>query len=471
MQLHTGFIRTPLPPRTFHIMLNLKPKFEIGNWKSEIPHMPTRRALPTAPLPHRRRQRSRRWPSSSARPSTSTTRPRSSSGSTTSSSSTSSATPRRPARTSPFSTCVRRHGVVVDAVSAGEIHRALTAGYKARQQPNHPEIVYTADIFDRESLDLVVKLGIPVNCGSPDMIDQLGERAARAATSRCGSIPASATATARRPTPAASNRSTASGTSSSTTASRRADQPRPGDHRPAHAHRLRHRPGAPRPRSAARWKRPPSTVGRIDHHDQRRRRPADALSRRPDRTSISTSTFELWDASRKRLEDEVRPPADARDRAGPLPRRRERLPHRRDPRHQADGRQHVLPARRRLQQSRPADPLRRLSPDVDLPSERRRSARRSAATQRRRRRRPAVRIGRHLHAGRRRLRLPSAHCPPPSVGDYLVIERAGAYGFVMASNYNSKPLAAEVLIQNGQPHLIRSRQTLDDLIRGEAIPS
>ena len=40
----------------------------------------------------------------------------------------------------------------------------------------------------------------------------------------------------------------------------------------------------------------------------------------------------------------------------------------------------------------------------------------------------------------------------------------------MASNYNSKPLAAEVLIQNGQPQLIRSRQTLDDLIRGEAIP-
>ena len=60
--------------------------------------------------------------------------------------------------------------------------------------------------------------------------------------------------------------------------------------------------------------------------------------------------------------------------------------------------------------------------------------------------------------------------PAAEVGDYLVIERAGAYGFVMASNYNSKPLAAEVLLQNGKPHLIRSRQTLDDLIRGETIP-
>jgi diaminopimelate decarboxylase len=61
--------------------------------------------------------------------------------------------------------------------------------------------------------------------------------------------------------------------------------------------------------------------------------------------------------------------------------------------------------------------------------------------------------------------------PAAAVGDYLVIERAGAYGFVMASNYNSKPLPPEVLIQNGQPKLIRARQLLDDLIRGEEIPA
>ena len=60
--------------------------------------------------------------------------------------------------------------------------------------------------------------------------------------------------------------------------------------------------------------------------------------------------------------------------------------------------------------------------------------------------------------------------PPAAVGDYLIIERAGAYGFVMASYYNSKPSAAEVLIRSGHPQLIRSRQTLDDLIRGEVIP-
>src|SRR5439155_8804508 len=75
---------------------------------------------------------------------------------------------------------VRRHGVVVDAVSAGEIHRALKAGYAPTTHHSpltaRAAIVYTADIFDRESLETVVRLGIPVNCGSPVMIDQLGER-------------------------------------------------------------------------------------------------------------------------------------------------------------------------------------------------------------------------------------------------------------------------------------------------------
>jgi diaminopimelate decarboxylase len=60
--------------------------------------------------------------------------------------------------------------------------------------------------------------------------------------------------------------------------------------------------------------------------------------------------------------------------------------------------------------------------------------------------------------------------PQANVGDYLVIGNAGAYGYVMASNYNSKPLVAEVLIENGTPNLVRKRQSLDDLIQGESIP-
>lgn len=69
---------------------------------------------------------------------------------------------------------LRRLGVVVDAVSAGELLRAKAAGYALTGDP-HP-VVYTADIFDRDSLDLVCREGVHVNCGSPDMLDQYGER-------------------------------------------------------------------------------------------------------------------------------------------------------------------------------------------------------------------------------------------------------------------------------------------------------
>jgi diaminopimelate decarboxylase len=55
------------------------------------------------------------------------------------------------------------------------------------------------------------------------------------------------------------------------------------------------------------------------------------------------------------------------------------------------------------------------------------------------------------------------------VGDLLVIQSAGAYGYCTSSNYNSKPLAAEVLIENGQPRLIRKRQSFEDYIRDELI--
>lgn len=71
---------------------------------------------------------------------------------------------------------VRRQGVKVDAVSAGEVHRAMVAGFQPGQDKHPTEIVYTADIFDREALEIVVEHDLHVNCGSPDMIDQYGER-------------------------------------------------------------------------------------------------------------------------------------------------------------------------------------------------------------------------------------------------------------------------------------------------------
>jgi diaminopimelate decarboxylase len=60
--------------------------------------------------------------------------------------------------------------------------------------------------------------------------------------------------------------------------------------------------------------------------------------------------------------------------------------------------------------------------------------------------------------------------PEARVGEHLVIERAGAYGFVMSSNYNGKPQPAEVLVRDGKAHLVRARQSLADLVRGESIP-
>jgi diaminopimelate decarboxylase len=46
----------------------------------------------------------------------------------------------------------------------------------------------------------------------------------------------------------------------------------------------------------------------------------------------------------------------------------------------------------------------------------------------------------------------------------------GAYGFAMASNYNSRPLSAEALVCGNQLALIRKRQTWEDLVHGEVEP-
>ena len=53
--------------------------------------------------------------------------------------------------------------------------------------------------------------------------------------------------------------------------------------------------------------------------------------------------------------------------------------------------------------------------------------------------------------------------------DLIVVKNAGAYGFVMASNYNSRPKACEILIDGDQSKIIRQRETLDDLLEKEKI--
>jgi diaminopimelate decarboxylase len=54
-------------------------------------------------------------------------------------------------------------------------------------------------------------------------------------------------------------------------------------------------------------------------------------------------------------------------------------------------------------------------------------------------------------------------------GDLLAVRSAGAYGFVMSSNYNSRPRAAEILVDGSNVHLIRARERLTDLFSGERV--
>ncbi|MBI4964870.1 MAG: diaminopimelate decarboxylase [Desulfomonile tiedjei] len=64
----------------------------------------------------------------------------------------------------------------------------------------------------------------------------------------------------------------------------------------------------------------------------------------------------------------------------------------------------------------------------------------------------------------------SREMEPVESGELIAIMSAGAYGFSMSSNYNSRPRAAEVLVDGSRYHIIRSRETYEDLIRGERIP-
>ncbi|EOL8971238.1 diaminopimelate decarboxylase [Cronobacter dublinensis] len=67
---------------------------------------------------------------------------------------------------------MREAGVKVDSVSLGEIERAVAAGYDPRQNPD--DIVFTADVLDDATIARVHELGVPVNAGSVDMLEQLG---------------------------------------------------------------------------------------------------------------------------------------------------------------------------------------------------------------------------------------------------------------------------------------------------------
>ena len=69
---------------------------------------------------------------------------------------------------------LRAEGCAVDALSIGEIERAVRAGFDGRGDP--AGLVYTADVIDAAALERVLALDIPVNAGSPRMLEQIGRR-------------------------------------------------------------------------------------------------------------------------------------------------------------------------------------------------------------------------------------------------------------------------------------------------------
>lgn len=357
---------------------------------------------------------------------------------------------------------MRRAGVLVDTVSAGEIVRAFKAGYTPHGDP--PPIVFTADIFDHASLQLCVDHQIHVNAGSPDMIAQLGQRApGRDITLRInpgfghGHSRKTNTGGAQskhgiwheqlRDCVALAGRYGLSVTG-------------------LHMHigsgtdleHLSHICGAMESAVAVvgRSVRSVSAGGGLP------------IPYRPEETYVDLGAyFQLWDQARQRLAQQVEHAVRLEIEPGrylvaesgyliteirAVKRMGENLFYLVDAgfnnlaRPILYGAYHPMclapvnggGGQSALHPVVVGGPLCE-SGDIFTQSE-----------------------GGYVCA---------RELPQAQVGDYLIIECAGAYGFVMSSNYNSKTLAAEVLIRNQQPHLIRARQSLEDLLTGEVIPS
>ncbi|HEV3005916.1 MAG TPA: diaminopimelate decarboxylase [Pirellulales bacterium] len=363
---------------------------------------------------------------------------------------------------------IRRQDVLIDAVSAGEIARAFAAGYLAAGDP--PPIVYTADIFDRESLEVVVAKEIHVNCGSPDMLDQLGPRApGRNVTLRIN----------------------------------------PGF---GHGHSRKTSTGGEQSKHGVWHEQLVDCLRRADHHGlvisglhlhigsgtdlEHLSQVCSAMEKLAREVGRSLNTisaggglpvpykageayvdlevyFRLWDTTRKRLEDafghalrlEIEPGRYLVAESGFLVAEIRAIK-------QMGGNTFYLLDAGFNNVARPIlygayHPMSIVPARVDGGAADRGAARPL---------RDVVVGGPLCESGdiftqaeggivcTRRL-------PAAEVGELLVIENAGAYGFAMGSNYNSKPLAAEVLIDKGTPRLVRLRQTVEDLLRGETIPN
>jgi len=362
---------------------------------------------------------------------------------------------------------VRRAGVLVDAVSAGEIHRALAAGYLAHAPvvaasavdlpPAHP-IVYTADIFDRDSLDAVARLGLHVNCGSADMLEQLAARVPGAAITL-------------RVNPGfghGHSQKTNTGGEGSKHGIWHEDIPevlRRAEWVGLSVSGLHMHIGSGA--DLAHLAEVAGALERVAHEIGRSLTMISAggglpVPYKPAEVRADLSGyFTLWDATRKRLEDrfghrirlEIEPGRYLTAEAGFV------VTEIRAVKRQGE-RKYLLVDAGFNTLARPVlygsyHPMS-LCPAGDTP----------AACE-------EVAVGGPLcESGDIFTQtdggfVTTRSLPMAAVGDLLVIEVAGAYGFVMASNYNSKPLPAEVLVDGGRGRLVRARQSVEDLVRGE----
>jgi diaminopimelate decarboxylase len=355
---------------------------------------------------------------------------------------------------------MRQEGVLVDAVSAGEIHRALKAGYQP--QGNPPPIVYTADIFDRESLQMCVDLGLHVNVGSPDMIDQLGERSSgRNLTLRIN--PGFGHGHSRKTNTGGEQSKHGIWHEQLDDCLRKADR-----------HGLAITGIHMHIGSGTDLEHLAQVCGALESVARQVGRSITSISAggglpTPYRTSDQRvdleQYFALWDQTRQRLAADFGHPIHLEIEPG---------------RYLVAESGFLVTEIRGIKQmgsntfylldagfNNLARPILygAYHPMTIAPASGRAGS--QSVEQ--------VVVGGPLcesgdiftqeeggYVAQRSL-------PRAAVGDFLVIECAGAYGYAMSSNYNSKPLAPEILVRDQQAHLIRARQSLDDLIAGERI--
>ena len=372
---------------------------------------------------------------------------------------------------------IRRLGCLVDAVSAGEIHRAIAAGYEPAGEP--PPIVYTADIFDHESLDLVVEHRIHPNLGSPDMIAQLGQRLSP-------ERPKTASEITLRINPGfghGHSQKTNTGGEQSKHGIWHEEVPdclRQAEQHGLHVTGIHMHIG-----SGTDLKHLTQVCGALEKIALQVGPSVRSISaggglptpyRESDETVDIPAYFELWNRTRKRLEDQFNHPLSLEIEPGRY----------------LTAESGYLVAEIRAIKSMGKNLFYLLDagfndlarpilygsyhPMSIVPADDGRSNKDDGNKEGRTIDMQQVVVGGPLcesgdiftqdeggFVAHRKL-------PRAEVGQLIVIECAGAYGSVMASNYNSKPLPAELLIQNGKTHLIRSRQTFEDMIQQEKIP-